>query len=58
MKKFIGGFLMWVALLLLVCECDSMSLLIVSKIVGGVVGYVGYVILLRNLSAEELNERV
>lgn len=58
MKKFIGGFLMWVALLLLVCECDSMSLLMLSKVAGGVVGYVGYVMLLKNLSAEELNERV
>lgn len=58
MKKFIGGLLMWLALILLVCECDNMTLLILSKIAGGVVGYVGYIMLLKNLSSEELNEQV
>lgn len=58
MKKFIGGLLMWLALILFVCDCDNTTLLIVSKIVGGIVGYVGYVMLLKNLSSEVLNERV
>lgn len=58
MKKFIGGLLMWLALILLVCECDNTALLIISKVIGGVVGYVGYIMLLKNLSSEELNMRV
>lgn len=58
MKKAIGGLLMWLALILFVCDCDNMTLLIVSKIVGGIVGYVGYIMLLKNLSSEVLNERV
>lgn len=58
MKKAIGGLLMWLALILFVCDCDNMTLLIVSKIVGGIVGYVGYIMLLKNLNSEELNEQV
>lgn len=58
MKKAIGGLLMCLALILFVCDCDNMTLLIISKIVGGIVGYVGYIMLLKNLSSEELNERV
>jgi hypothetical protein len=58
MKKAIGGLLMWLALILFVCDCDIMTLLIVSKIVGGIVGYVGYIMLLKNHSSEELNEQV
>jgi hypothetical protein len=43
---------MLVAFILIVSECDNMGLLILSKIVGGVIGYAGYVMLLRELKED------
>jgi hypothetical protein len=59
MKKTIGGLLMWVSLIMFVCECNhTMSWFILSKIFGAIVGYIGYILLLRGMSKGELNEEV
>lgn len=48
-KRVIASLLMLVAFILIVSECDNMFIFIMSKIVGGIVGYIGYVILDKEL---------
>lgn len=57
-KRIIASVLMLVAFILIVSECDNTGLLILSKIVGAVVGYRGYILLLRGMTADELDEGV
>lgn len=51
-KRIIASVLMLIAFILIVSECDNTVLLILSKIVGGVIGYAGYVMLLRELKED------
>jgi hypothetical protein len=40
------------ALVLIVSECDNMGMFIISKIVGAVVGYIGYIMLSKELKED------
>lgn len=51
-KRIVSSVLILVAFILIVSECDNTGLLILSKIVGGVIGYAGYVMLLRELKED------
>lgn len=51
-KKIVASVLMMIALILIVAECDNMCMFIISKIVGGIIGYVGYIILLNELKED------
>lgn len=57
LKKTLGALLMWCAFIMLVCECDYLGLFVIVKLVGLLVGWVGYKVMIRNMSEEELNER-
>lgn len=48
-KRIVSSVLILVSFILIVSECDNTGLLILSKIVGGVIGYAGYIMLLREL---------
>lgn len=52
MKKTIGGLLMWCGLIS-ICLCSPLSL-----ITGGVLLWAGYVLIVRNMTKDELNEEV
>lgn len=52
-KKIVASVLMMIALILIVAECDNMCMFIISKIVGGVIGYIGYIIMLNELKEED-----
>lgn len=52
MKKAIGGLMMWCGLISI---CLSSPL---SMIIGGVLLWAGYVLIVRNMSKDELNEEV
>jgi len=51
-KRIIASVLIMIALVLIVAECNNMSVFVVSKIVGAVVGYVGYIMLLKELKED------
>jgi hypothetical protein len=38
-----------IAFILIVAECEDMNMFIISKIVGAVVGYIGYIMLSNEL---------
>lgn len=52
MKKTIGGLMMWLGLIS-ICLCSPLSL-----ITGGVLLWAGYVLIVRNMTKDELNEEV
>lgn len=51
-KRIIASVLILVAFMLIVSDCDNMGLLILSKIVGAIVGYVGYIMLSNELKED------
>ena len=52
-KRIIASVLILVSFILIVAECDDMGMFIISKIVGAVIGYIGYIILLKELKEDE-----
>lgn len=51
-KRIIASVLIMIAFILIVAECDNMGMFIISKIVGGIIGYVGYIMLLKELKED------
>lgn len=51
-KKIVASVLIMIALVFIVAECDDMSVFVVSKIVGCVIGYIGYIMLLKELKED------
>ena len=57
-KKILGALLVWCALIMLVSECNELGEFILVKLAGFLVGWIGYKVMVRNMSNEELNESV
>lgn len=51
-RRIIASVLILVSFILIVAECDDMGMFIISKIVGAIIGYVGYIIMLDELREE------
>lgn len=51
-KKIVASVLIMIALILIVSECDNVGMFIISKIVGAIIGYVGYIMLSNELKED------
>lgn len=51
-RRIIASVLILVSFILIVAECDDMGMFIISKIVGCVIGYIGYIMLLKELKED------